>query len=53
MENSSKEIYKGQRGKEKRELFKKFIFRAVKEVYKRKFFSLFDNQCFKCGTKEK
>lgn len=49
----SKEIYKGQRNKEKRELFKRFRFWPIADVYKRKFFMLFDNRCFKCGVKEK
>ena len=53
MKNNSKEIYKWQRGKEKRELFKRFRIRAIEEVYKKKFFSIFDNRCFKCGIEEK
>lgn len=50
---SNQEQYKEQRGKEKRELFKRFKIRAIEDVYKKKFFNLFDNRCFKCGTKEK
>jgi 5-methylcytosine-specific restriction endonuclease McrA len=53
MENNSKEIYKGQRGKEKRELFKHFRLRAIEELYKNKFFSSFNYRCYKCGIKEK
>jgi 5-methylcytosine-specific restriction endonuclease McrA len=53
MKNNSKEIYKGQRGKEKRELFKPFRLRAIEDMYKNKFFALFDHRCFKCGIKEK
>lgn len=53
MNNNSKEIYKGQRGKEKRELFKRFRFRAIEDIYKNKLFALFDHRCFKCGIKEK
>ncbi len=53
MKNNSKEIYKGQRGKEKRELFKRFRLRAIEDIYKNKFFALFGHQCFKCGIKEK
>ena len=53
MKNNSKEIYKGQRGKEKRELFKCFKLRAIEDIYKKKFYALFDNRCFKCGIKEK
>lgn len=49
----SKESYKGQRGKEKRDLFNRFRLRAIEDVYKNKFFALFDHQCFKCGIKEK
>ena len=53
MKNNSKEIYKGQRGKEKRELFKSFRLRAIEDIYKNKFFYLFSHRCFKCGIKEK
>lgn len=49
----SKEIYKGQRGKEKRDLFNRFRLRAIEDVYKNKFFALFNHQCFKCGIKER
>lgn len=47
------ETYPGQRGKENRELFKRFRLRAIEDVYKKKFFALFDHRCFKCGVKEK
>jgi len=53
MKYNSKEIYKGQRGKEKRELFKRFKLRAIEDVYINKFFTLFEHRCFKCGIKEK
>jgi 5-methylcytosine-specific restriction endonuclease McrA len=53
MKNNSKEIYRGQRGKEKRELFKRFRLRAIEDIYKNKFFALFSHRCFKCGVKEK
>jgi len=53
MKNHSQEIYKGQRAIEKRELFRHFRLRAIKNIYKNKFFALFDHQCFKCGIKEK
>jgi 5-methylcytosine-specific restriction endonuclease McrA len=53
MKNNSQEIYKGQRGKEKRELFKRFRFRAIEDIYKNKFYALFNHQCFKCGIKER
>ncbi|MCK9426253.1 MAG: HNH endonuclease [Ignavibacteriaceae bacterium] len=53
MKNNSQEVYKGQRGKEKRELFQRFKIRAIEDIYKKKFFNLFDNQCFKCGIKER
>ncbi len=52
MKYKGKEIYKGQRGKEKRELFNRFRLRAIEEIYKNKFFALFDHCCFKCGAKE-
>ena len=53
MKNNSKEIYKWQRGKEKRELFSRFGLGAVADIYKNKFFALFEHRCFKCGIKEK
>jgi 5-methylcytosine-specific restriction endonuclease McrA len=53
MKNKSKEIYKDQRRKEKIELFKRFRLRAIEELYKDKFFALFNHRCFKCGIKEK
>jgi 5-methylcytosine-specific restriction endonuclease McrA len=53
MKYKTQETYKGQRSKEKRELFKRFRIRAIEDVYKNKFFALFDHRCFKCGIKEK
>ena len=53
MKRKSAEIYPGQRNKEKYELFKRFRLRAIEDVYKKKFFALFDQRCFKCGVKEK
>jgi len=52
MKYISKEIYKGQRGKEKRELFKRFRLPVIEDIYKNKFFALFEHRCFKCGIKE-
>jgi 5-methylcytosine-specific restriction endonuclease McrA len=52
MKLNSTEIYKGQRAKEKRDLFNRFRLRAIEDVYKNKFFALFDHRCFKCGIKE-
>lgn len=49
----STEAYKGQRTKEKRKLFGRFKIRAIEDVYKNKFFALFDHRCFRCGAKEK
>jgi hypothetical protein len=46
----SSETYKGQRSKEKRDLFKRFGYRVIVEHYKKKFFNLFGNHCFKCGS---
>lgn len=48
----SSETYKGQRNKEKRELFSRFGPAVVADLYKKKFFALFGHQCFKCGSKE-
>lgn len=53
MKRKSAEIYPGQRAKEKRELFKRFKIRSIEDVYKNKFFALFDHRCFKCGAEEK
>ncbi len=53
MKNKSKEIYKYQRSKEKTELFKHFRLRPIEDLYKKKFFALFNHRCFKCGIKEK
>ena len=46
----SAEAYKGQRNREKRELFARFHHRAIAAVYKAKFFSMFGDRCFKCGS---
>lgn len=48
----SVEIFPGQRNKEKRALWGRYLFRAIERHYKAKFFSLFDNRCFKCSAKE-
>mgnify|MGYP001600820328 CR=1 FL=1 len=48
----SGEAYKGQRNKEKRELFNRFGHPVILDLYKKKFFALFRHKCFKCGTKE-
>ncbi len=53
MARQSSEKYPGQRRKEKRELFRPFVFRIVEDHYKRKFFELFSDRCFKCGQQEK
>ena len=48
----STEMYKGQRLKEKRLLYRSFPFRALERLCKARFFALFGDQCFKCGTPE-
>lgn len=53
MPRHSTELSPGQRGKEKRELFKRFRHRAIEDVFKGKLFSIFDHQCFKCGAEER
>ena len=45
---ASAEIYPGQRNKEKRRLFGRFVLRPIESHYKEKFFALFDSKCFKC-----
>ncbi|ART51776.1 hypothetical protein CBP34_09065 [Acidovorax carolinensis] len=53
MARKSLEKYPGQRNKEKRELFSQYPFRIIDRLYKKKFFNLFGNCCFKCGKLEK
>ena len=53
MRKKSTELYPYQRSKEKRELFRRFRYRVIENVYKKKFFALFNHRCFKCGAKEK
>lgn len=53
MRRHSQELYKGQRNKEKYELFKHFYHPAIADVYKQKLFALFDHKCFKCGAPER
>jgi 5-methylcytosine-specific restriction endonuclease McrA len=48
----SSEAYKGQRNKEKRDLFNRFGHPVIVDLYKKRFFALFEHQCFKCGSKE-
>lgn len=52
MPKRSAETYPGQRGKEKRALFSRFRYRIIEDVYRKRFFSLFQNRCFKCGRPE-
>lgn len=49
---TSLELHPGQRNKEKRQLFGRFVASAIEAMYKEKFFDLFGNQCFKCGRPE-
>ena len=53
MTRKSSEKYPGQRNKEKRALFSQYPFRIIDRLYKKKFFNLFSNSCFKCGKLEK
>jgi hypothetical protein len=53
MRKESVELYRGQRRKEKRELFKRFRHRAIEDVYRARFFALFEHRCFKCGAVER
>jgi hypothetical protein len=53
MKSKSVEAYSGQRGKEKRNLFGRFRLQAIEDIYRQKFFALFDHRCFKCGAKER
>ena len=47
---ASSELYKGQRNREKRSLYENFPFRCLEDLCKAKFYSLFENRCFKCGS---
>jgi hypothetical protein len=47
------EAYSGQRGKGKRELYKRFVHPALQEYYKGKLFLLFQDRCYKCGSNGK
>lgn len=53
MTKPSTEAYPGQRGTEKRKLFERFRVRVIEDVYRRRFFACFNDQCFKCGRPEK
>ncbi len=53
MKTRSAEIVRGQRRKEKYELFKVYRVPAIEDLYKRRFFELFGNRCFKCGVAER
>lgn len=44
------EAIKLQRNKEKRELFKSFVYAVIEEHAKRRFFAYFGDACFKCGS---
>jgi hypothetical protein len=35
----------------KNNFFKKYIFKCIENLYKKKFFESFDNQCYKCKSK--
>ena len=49
MSKASIELYPGQRTREKREFFRRYQVSAVQEQYKRRFYHLFGNSCYKCG----
>lgn len=42
----------GIKKREKRAFFARYGVRVVEELYKRKFFALFENRCFRCGAYE-
>jgi 5-methylcytosine-specific restriction endonuclease McrA len=50
MSNESNSV---KRKREKRQFFNRYRASVIEDVYKRKFFDLFDNVCFKCGVKER
>ncbi|MBD8050135.1 HNH endonuclease [Limnohabitans sp. JUR4] len=53
MAKQSSEVYRGQRGKEKRALFACFRVRVIQDAYRARFFELFEGRRFKCGLPEK
>jgi hypothetical protein len=42
----------GIKKREKRAFFARYGVRVVEELYKKKFFALFENRCFRCGAYE-
>jgi len=50
---AKKDIFSLQRSREKSQLNMKYGLRVIQDHYKRKFFALFENRCFKCGIKER
>lgn len=46
---SKTELLQIQRTTERQKLFRPFIYKVIKDLYKNKFFQLFDNKCFRCG----
>lgn len=47
---ASVEIYRGQRSKEKRLLWGRFVLRPIQRHFKEQFYALFAFRCFKCGV---
>jgi len=50
---AKKDIFSVQRSSEKSQLNMKYGLQVIQDHYKRKFFALFENRCFKCGVKER
>lgn len=47
---ASVELFPGQRQKEKRQLWGRYVWSAIERLYKERFFGLFGHRCFKCGA---
>ena len=41
------------RKREKRQFFNRYRASVIEDVYKKRFFRLFENKCFKCGAEER
>lgn len=48
--HSVKEQYARQRSAEKKAFWKRFRFKVIENLYKEKFFQLYGNKCYKCGS---
>jgi HNH endonuclease len=50
---AKKDVFSLQRSKEKSQFKMKYGLQVIQDHFKKKFFTLFENRCFKCGIKER